>query len=68
MAVSVSSRTACGSRCSKTTIGRILQQHSDVECHYFENVGTTDEFYTTEHAVIKERQMPYFSLCILYSA
>jgi precorrin-2/cobalt-factor-2 C20-methyltransferase len=48
-------------------VKEFLQQHVDVVCHYFENVGTTDEFYTTEHAVIKERQMPYFSLCILYS-
>ena len=48
-------------------VKEFLQQHTDVECHYFENVGTMDEFYTTEHAVIQERQMPYFSLCILYS-
>ncbi|MBP3787813.1 MAG: precorrin-2 C(20)-methyltransferase [Prevotella sp.] len=44
-----------------------LQQHMDIECHYFENVGTTDEFYTTEHVAILGRTMPYFSLCILYS-
>ena len=48
-------------------VKEFLQQHTDVECHYFENVGTTDEFYTTDQTAIKERQMPYFSLCILYS-
>ena len=48
-------------------VKEFLQQHTDIECHYFENIGTTNEFYTSDHAAIKARQMPYFSLCILYS-
>lgn len=54
------------SRCQQE-VKEFLQQHADVESHYFENIGTTNEFYTTDHAVILGRQMPYFSLCILYS-
>lgn len=45
-----------------------LLQHPDAVCHYFENVGTPDEYHTTERGAILSRQMPYFSLCILYPA
>ena len=54
------------SQCQEA-VKEFLQQHTDTECHYFENVGTPDEFYATDHAVILRRKMPYFSLCILYS-
>lgn len=33
--------------------------------HYFENVGTEDEFYTNNRKEIRERQFPYFSLMII---
>lgn len=45
-----------------------LLQHPDAVCHYFENVGTPEEYHTTERGAILSRQMPYFSLCILYPA
>lgn len=45
-----------------------LLQYPDAVCHYFENVGTQEEYYTSEHDKILSRQMPYFSLCILYPA
>lgn len=54
------------SQCQEA-VKEFLQQHTDTECHYFENVGTPDEYYTIDHAVIIGRPMPYFSLCILYS-
>lgn len=45
-----------------------LLQHPDTVCHYFENIGTPETFHTTEHNEIRSRQMPYFSLSILYPA
>lgn len=45
----------------------LLQHNPDIECHYFENVGTPDVFYITQQSEILSRDMPYFSLCILSS-
>ena len=45
-----------------------LLQYPDAVCHYFENVGTAEAFHTSEHDEILSRQIPYFSLCILYPA
>ena len=45
-----------------------LLQYPDAVCHYFENVGTAEAFHTSLHDVILSRQMPYFSLCILFPA
>jgi precorrin-2/cobalt-factor-2 C20-methyltransferase len=45
-----------------------LSQCPATVCHYFENVGTTDAFHTTDRDTILSRQIPYFSLCILYPA
>ena len=45
-----------------------LVQYPATLCHYFENVGTPEAFHTTEHDEILSRQMPYFSLCILFPA
>lgn len=45
-----------------------LLQYPDAVCHYFENVGTPEEYHTSEHDEILSRQFPYFSLCILYPA
>lgn len=45
-----------------------LRQHPTVTCHYFENVGTTEAFHTSVCDVILSRQIPYFSLCILFPA
>lgn len=43
-----------------------LRQHPSVTCHYFENIGTTEAFHTSECDKILSRQLPYFSLCILF--
>ena len=45
-----------------------LRQHPTITCHYFENVGTTEAFHTSVCDVILSRQIPYFSLCILFPA
>ena len=45
-----------------------LLQYPDAVCHYFENVGTAEAFHTSACDEILSRQMPYFSLCILYPA
>ena len=45
-----------------------LRQHPAVTCHYFENVGTTEAFHTVQCDEILSRQLPYFSLCILFPA
>ena len=45
-----------------------LLQYPDAVCHYFENVGTPEEYHTSVCDEIRSRQMPYFSLCILYPA
>ena len=45
-----------------------LRQHPAVTCHYFENVDTTEAFHTAQCDEILSRQLPYFSLCILFPA
>ena len=45
-----------------------LLQYPDAVCHYFENVGTAEAFHTSSCDEILSRQMPYFSLCILFPA
>ena len=45
-----------------------LVQYPATLCHYFENIGTSREFHTSDHDVILGHQMPYFSLCILFPA
>ena len=45
-----------------------LRQHPTITCHYFENVGTTEAFHTTQCDEVLSRQLPYFSLCILFPA
>ena len=45
-----------------------LLQYPDTVCHYFENVGTAEAFHTSQCDEILSRQMPYFSLCILFPA
>jgi len=54
------------SRCADA-VTAVLRANDEVTCHYFENIDTADEFYTTERAVIIDRPKPYFSLCILCS-
>lgn len=45
----------------KECIGR----HPQARFHYFENVGTEKEFYTSDRTLILEKQFPYFSLMVI---
>lgn len=45
-----------------------MRQNPSIVCHYFENVGTSEAFHTTRRDEILSRQIPYFSLCILFPA
>ncbi len=49
-------------------VKEFLRQHSNIECHYFENVGTTEAYHTSMCNEILSRHIPYFSLCILFPA
>ena len=49
-------------------VKEFLRQHSNTECHYFENVGTTEAYHTSVSDEILSRHIPYFSLCILFPA
>lgn len=49
-------------------VKEFLRQHSNTECHYFENVGTTEAYHTSMCDEILSRHIPYFSLCILFPA
>ena len=49
-------------------VKEFLRQHSNTECHYFENVGTTEAYHTSVCDEILSRHIPYFSLCILFPA
>ena len=53
------------SQCQKE-VKTLLRQQPQMKCQYFENVGTPEAFLTTDHDVMMKRQMPYFSLCILF--
>jgi len=55
------------SQCQQVVKDFLLHYPATV-CHYFENVGMPEEYYTQERDAILARQMPYFSLCVLYPA
>lgn len=42
-----------------------LEKHPERQYHYFENVGTENEYYTSDEAIIRQKQFPYFSLMII---
>ena len=43
-----------------------IRQYADKAVfHYFENVGTRKEYYTTDIATIHSKDLPYFSLLII---
>lgn len=46
-------------------IKEALSETNDIECHYFENIGFENEFYSSDISVINERHFPYFSLLII---
>lgn len=43
----------------------VLSESTNIECHYFENIGFENEFYSSDISVIHERRFPYFSLLII---
>jgi precorrin-2/cobalt-factor-2 C20-methyltransferase len=55
------------SQCAET-LKDFLRQHPAITCHYFENVGNAEAFHTSVCDEILARQIPYFSLCILFPA
>ena len=55
------------SQCQQVLKDYLLQYPATV-CHYFENVGTPEEYHTSACDEILSRQIPYFSLCVLYPA
>lgn len=42
-----------------------ISKHSESSFHYFENVGTDKEYYTTDKELIQTKIFPYFSLMII---
>ena len=40
-------------------------KHPQAQFHYFENVGTDKEYYTSDRQIIAEKSFPYFSLMII---
>lgn len=42
-----------------------LDKHPEMMFHYFENVGTEKEYYTSDKTRIRNKQFPYFSLMII---
>lgn len=42
-----------------------IDKHPETSFHYFENVGTDKEYYTTDKELIQTRTFPYFSLMII---
>ena len=42
-----------------------MDKHPELTFHYFENVGTEKEFYTSDRAAIRNKKFPYFSLMII---
>lgn len=50
----------------QTAIHACIQQYADKAIfHYFENVGTKKEYYTTDTDIIHSKIFPYFSLLII---
>lgn len=52
------------SQCTET-IHNCIRLHSEKVFHYFENVGTDKEYYTSDRKVIINKTFPYFSLMII---
>lgn len=50
---------------SADAIKECLQENPDLPVHYFEHVGTDRAYHTTDKEVIRQREIPYFSLLIV---
>lgn len=46
-------------------IKSFIVDNPEYNYHYFENIGTEKEYYTTRQALILERAIPYFSIMIV---
>lgn len=55
------------SQCQEA-VKRFLRQNPLAICHYFENIGTSEAYHTTQRDEIWSRHIPYFSLCVIYPA
>lgn len=55
------------SACSEA-VHRYLREHPNTNCHYFERLGTSEEFYTSNPQKIQDRLFPYFSLLLFIPA
>lgn len=42
-----------------------IRKYPDTTFHYFENVGTEKELYTTDRILLQDKTYPYFSLMII---
>lgn len=42
-----------------------IRKHPQTQFHYFENVGTEKEYYTSDKTIIAGKEFPYFSLMII---
>lgn len=42
-----------------------LREHPEKQFHYFENIGTEKELYTSDKEIIGQKKFPYFSLMII---
>lgn len=42
-----------------------MQEYPEKQFHYFENVGTEKELYTSDKEIIGQKKFPYFSLMII---
>ena len=42
-----------------------IRKHPQTQFHYFENVGTEKEYYTSDKKIIADKVYPYFSLMII---
>lgn len=52
------------SQCTEA-VHNCIQKHPASEFHYFENVGTAKEYYTSDKKNIRDKIFPYFSLMII---
>lgn len=52
------------SQCAQD-IKAFIERHPDFSYHYFENVGTPEQFYTDSPQTILDRDIPYFSMLII---
>ena len=47
------------------TVHDCIRKHPQTQFHYFENVGTEKEYYTSDKKIIADKVFPYFSLMII---